>query len=125
MKDGDGDGDDDDQFPLFDDKKRGARNTDPPTSHKANAAVNPRRGSQQWKILTAYIGMSTRGLTDEEAGKVSGLSAHPRCCYWKRCSELRAGKFIAPTGRTAVSSAGSEMMLCVITERGIAALEGR
>lgn len=63
------------------------------------------------------------GLTDEEAGLFSGLAQRPKCCYWKRCSELRASGFIVPTGETRISSAGSAMQVCAITPEGLEALK--
>jgi hypothetical protein len=61
-------------------------------------------------------------MTDEEAGLASGLALKPKCCYWKRCSELRAMGLIIPTGETRLSSAGSAMQVCEITQEGKEAL---
>jgi hypothetical protein len=49
---------------------------------------------------------------------MSGLSSLPKCCYWKRCSELRQAGYIKPTGETRVSSAGVEQQVCRITIEG-------
>lgn len=97
-------------IPLF-------RNSDPSTSKKAGKAVAQRSPSQREILLRAY----SRGLigyTDEEAGVVTGLIHKPRCCYWKRCSELRAMGYINPTGDYAKSTAGEFQMICCITEAG-------
>ena len=102
-----------DDLPLF-------RSEDPITSVLGAGDVKPRRGSQQALLLAEYAFRD--GLTDEEAGLFSGLLSRPKCCYWKRCSELRAKGFIAVTGETRLSSAGSAMQVCAITEAGRNAL---
>ena len=101
-----------DELPLF-------RNTDPVTSVQGAADVKPRRVSQAMLLLSIY---EYADLTDEQAGDLSGLAKRPKCCYWKRCSELRAKGFIAPTGVTRLSSAGSAMQVCAITAEGRKAL---
>lgn len=98
-----------DELPLF-------RNADPVTSVQGAADVKPRRMTQAMQLLNEYAHRD--GLTDEEAGLFSGLLHRPKCCYWKRCSELRAAGFIIPTGETRISSAGSRMQVCAITEAG-------
>jgi hypothetical protein len=102
-----------DDLPLF-------RSADPITSVLGAGDVKPRRGSQQALLLAEYAFRD--GLTDEEAGLFSGLLSRPKCCYWKRCSELRAKGFIVPTGVTRLSSAGSAMQVCAITPAGKEAL---
>jgi hypothetical protein len=102
-----------DDLPLF-------RSADPITSVLGAGDVKPRRGSQQALLLAEYAHRD--GLTDEEAGLFSGLLSRPKCCYWKRCSELRAKGLIAVTGETRLSSAGSAMQVCAITEAGRNAL---
>jgi hypothetical protein len=102
-----------DDLPLF-------RNADPITSVLGAGDVKPRRGSQQALLLAEYAHRD--GLTDEEAGLFSGLLSRPKCCYWKRCSELRAKGLIVPTGETRLSSAGSAMQVCAITTAGKEAL---
>jgi hypothetical protein len=83
-----------DDLPLF-------RSADPITSVEGAKDVKPRRTSQAMLLLAEYL---KGGLTDEEAGMASGLALKPKCCYWKRCSELRAGGFIIPTGETRLST---------------------
>lgn len=99
-------------LPLF-------RNADPITSAQGARDVKPRRVSQAMLLLSLY---EYADLTDEQAGNLSGLAQRPKCCYWKRCSELRAKGFIVPTGETRISSAGSAMQVCAITPAGKAAL---
>jgi hypothetical protein len=96
-------------IPLF-------RNSDPTTSKKAGKSVAQRSPSQREILLKAYSGGV--GYTDEEAGVVTGLIHKPRCCYWKRCSELRAMGYIVPTGDYAKSTAGELQMICCITAAG-------
>lgn len=98
-----------DDLPLF-------RSADPITSRQGARDVLPRRDSQQGQLLAVY--RNQPGLTDEEAGQLSGLAQKPKCCYWKRCSELRAKGLIEDTGDTRFSSAGSAMRVCRITQRG-------
>jgi hypothetical protein len=101
-----------DDLPLF-------RSADPITSVLGAGEVKPRRRSQAMLLLAEYL---QRGMTDEEAGMASGLALKPKCCYWKRCSELRAMGLIIPTGETRLSSAGSAMQVCEITQEGTEAL---
>ena len=95
----------------------GVRREDSATSGAGAKAMTVRAGSQRAKLLTAYY--IHDNLTDEQAGETSGLSALPKCCYWKRCSELRQAGYIAPTGETRVSTAGVEQQVCAITDDGI------
>ena len=99
-------------LPLF-------RLSDPVTSREGAKAVKPRRTSQAMLLLAQY---QHRPLTDEEAGMASGLAYKTKCCYWKRCSELRAQGFITDTNTTRMSTAGSAMMVCEITAAGREAL---
>jgi hypothetical protein len=96
-------------LPLF-------RSADPVTSRQGARDVLPRRDSQQGQLLAVY--RNQPGLTDEEAGIKSGLAAKPKCCYWKRCSELRAKGLIEDTGNTRLSSAGSAMRVCRLSAKG-------
>jgi len=98
-------------LPLF-------RATDPDTSRDGGKAVQPRRGSQQAILLEAYA-QARLGLTDEEAGMRSGLATKPKCCYWKRCSELRHAGLIEDCKVRRNSTAGSPQMVCVITNAGL------
>ena len=97
------------------------RNSDPATSKKAAVGASKRAPSQQTVLLKAYRG--GRGLTDEEAGVITGLAFKPKCCYWKRCSELRTMGFIVTTGDFAKSSAGELQRICKITALGQAHLQ--
>jgi len=101
-----------DDLPLF-------RSADPITSVLGAGDVKPRKRSQAMLLLAEYL---HGGMTDEEAGMASGLALKPKCCYWKRCSELRAMGLIIPTGETRLSSAGSAMQVCEITQEGEEAL---
>jgi hypothetical protein len=101
-------------IPLF-------RNTDPVTSKSAGESVSKRRPSQQVVLLRAY-GINAmnghQGLTDEMAGIYTNFIRKPGCCYWKRCSELRAKGYIKPTGEFRVSAAGEQQRVCRITLEG-------
>jgi len=101
-----------DDLPLF-------RAQDTPTSRAGAQHVRLRLHSQQALLLAVYaLPDAIDGITDEEAGQRSGLAAQPRCCYWKRCSELRAMGFIVPTGDFAKSTAGELQRICKITAKG-------
>ena len=104
-----------DSVPLF-------RKNDHTTSRQAAEIVRPRRVSQATLLLQTYA-QNTDGLTDEEAGDKSGLTAKPKCCYWKRCSELRAVGFITQIDTVRISSAGCTQMVCQITSEGVKALK--
>ena len=93
----------------------GVRANDPTTSTKAAETIWVRAGSQRAKLLAQY---GEGSMTDEEAGHASGLALLPKCCYWKRCSELRQAGYIATTGVTRTSSAGVEQQVCAITQTG-------
>lgn len=97
----------------------GVRRNDGATSGSGAKAITVRAGSQRAKLLAVYF---THSVTDEEAGEQSGLSQLPKCCYWKRCSELRQAGYIQATGRTRVSSAGVEQQICSITLDGLRVL---
>lgn len=101
-------------IPLF-------RKTDPVTSKVAGESVKKRRPSQQVILLRAYAINAINGregLTDEMAGVYTNLVRKPGCCYWKRCSELRAKGFITPTGEYRLSAAKELQRLCRITIEG-------
>lgn len=100
----------------------GVRNGDGATSRAALPNLAVRAGSQRAHLLAEYA--EHDGLTDEEAGLVSGLADYPRCCYWKRCSELRQAGFIRPTGETRLSTAGEAQQVCAITQAGREVLNG-
>jgi len=93
----------------------GVRANDPETSTKAAQNLWVRAGSQRAKLLEQY---GEDSMTDEEAGNASGLAMLPKCCYWKRCSELRQAGYITPTGEVRQSSARVDQQVCSITEAG-------
>ena len=95
-----------------------ARHSDPETSHLAAKSVKLRAGTQQARLLVAYDCASLRGLTDQEAGEMTGLINQPGCGYWKRCSDLRRAGYIMFTGETRTSNAGEQQRVCVITFLG-------
>ena len=98
----------------------GVRRNDSATSGAGAKAMTVRAGSQRAKLLATYF--REQYLTDEEAGRASGLALLPKCCYWKRCSELRQAGYIKPNGKTRISSAGVEQQVCHITAEGIQVL---
>ena len=98
----------------------GVRRNNGATSKAGAKDITVRAGSQRALVLFWY---SIQALTDDEAGRWSGLAKRPKCCYWKRCSELRQAGYIEPTGETRVSLAGVEQQVCRITDQGMRALE--
>jgi hypothetical protein len=98
----------------------GVRRKNGATSKQGAQSIQVRAGTQRALVLFWY---SIQDLTDEEAGRFSGLAKRPKCCYWKRCSELRQAGYIKTTGKTRVSIAGVEQQVCEITEAGLLALD--
>jgi hypothetical protein len=92
-----------------------ARSTDPHTSH---AAGRKRRVTQAMRLLAAYADGVPR--TDEAAVDAAGM--HECGSPWKRASDLRRAGFIAYTGHDGMTARGSSAILCVITDKGRAAL---
>lgn len=98
----------------------GARSSDPDTSHMGVDDIKLRAGSHRARILLAY--KDGRALTDDQAA-LDVADMPENSCWWKRCSELRQGLYIEPTGKIVVSRrSDSSRMTCVITERGLDAL---
>lgn len=94
-----------------------ARRQDPHTSHAGAKDVAPRSGSQKAKLLEAYANHPD-GLTDEEAGVLSGLANNHGCGYWKRCSDLEREGLIQRTLFTRPASTGNQQIVRAITETG-------
>ncbi len=106
-----------------------ARRSDPETSHGPGrrSDAKRKRRSQRERLLAAYNLAAWDGLTDEEAGRVTGLYVVRSCCYWKRCSELRAGGLIMPLERdgrsvTRTGPSGHPQRVCRITSKGLLAI---
>jgi hypothetical protein len=98
----------------------GVRRDNGATSGAGAKAMTVRAGSQRALLLGQYF--MSEDLTDEEAGRLSGLDRKPKCCYWKRCSELRQAGYIQPTGETRMAWTGVIQQVCRITEAGVLAL---
>jgi hypothetical protein len=98
----------------------GVRINDTETSKAGAKAIKIRAGSQRELLLGQYFMCGE--LTDEEAGRLSGLDRRPKCGYWKRCSELRQAGYIAPTGEMRLAGTGALQQVCKITEAGLNAL---
>ena len=95
-----------------------ARKYDPATSKIAGIGAGRRGPAHKAILLEAYQQAGAQGLTDEEAGRITGLNLKPGCCYWKRCSELRKLGLIRPNGETRISLAGEQQQVCVVVEAG-------
>jgi len=93
------------------------RATDPATSHASAVSVQGRTPTQKMLLLNAYFN-NPEGLTDEEAGIITGLINKPKCSYWKRCSELEADGFLIRTLFTRPGMTGCHMVIRAITEAG-------
>jgi len=98
----------------------GVRANNGATSKAGAKSLTVRAGSQRALLLSRYAEDS---MTDEEAGQASGLAMLPKCCYWKRCSELRQAGYITVTGSVRASSAGVDQLVCAITAEGRIALD--
>lgn len=100
-----------------------ARASDPVTSHAAAEAASYKAGSHKARLLDAYH-QSATPLTDREAAVIAGLE---ETGYWKRCSDLRNDKMIAPVkasdGTLEVRYyKGVPQMVCDITADGMKAV---
>lgn len=97
-----------------------SRKSDPETSRAAEP-VKVKAGSQRSYLLLAFHDFDRNshgyGLTDEQAmERCPGI--RPTSEYSKRCSELREGGFIEPTGETRAGSAGPQRIVSRITDKG-------
>jgi hypothetical protein len=92
-----------------------SRTTDPETSRAAEP-VKVKAGTQRAWLLSAFN--RDVGLTDEEAMHETLGAVRPVSEYAKRCSELREGGFIEPTGETRAGSAGPQRIVSRITDKG-------
>lgn len=97
---------------------RNARLSDPNTSKAAQHAI---KLTNALKILRVFarVGMAT----DEQASRLAGINQG-----WKRCSDLRRDGYIAPVYEDDVlvtkrSSAGVDVMVCRITDKGLRKLD--
>lgn len=100
-----------------------SRSTDPETSHSAAREIRVKAGSQRAQLLEAFYRRGRlMGLTDEQA-MMHAEGVSPTSEYAKRCSELREGGFIEPTGETRAGSAGPQRLVSRITPKGRAWVE--
>lgn len=99
-----------------------ARESDPATSHTATREIRVKAGSQRAHLLKAfgYWPYSRDGATDEEAMMHAFKNGwvNPSSEYAKRCSELRDGGFIEPTGETRPGTSGQARIVSRITDKG-------
>jgi hypothetical protein len=100
------------------------RATDPETSTEGAASVQGRTPTQKMLLLNAYYA-NPEGLTDEEAGIITGLINKPKCSYWKRCSELEAEGYLMRTLFTRQGMTGCHMLVRTITEAGRKEVEAK
>lgn len=98
----------------------GVRANDTATSKTGATSLTVRAGTQRALLLSRY---AVADMTDEEAGHASGLAMLSKCCYWKRCSELRQAGYITSARMTRPSSAGVDQLVCAITLAGRTALD--
>lgn len=99
------------------DPHRLARADDPPTSTAGAQSVRYRAGSQKAKLLAEFAA-AAGPITDAEAAAACGLAAKPGCCWWHRCSDLRADGLIVQTGTGISPITGESAMLSTVTEHG-------
>lgn len=95
-----------------------SRIDDPPTSKAGAKSVKIRANSQMAQLLTVYLFAFGSELTDDQAAHASGLWFKNGCCWWKRCSDLRALGLIESVGSGISPFTGEERMTCQITEAG-------
>lgn len=99
-----------------------SRTTDPETSHAAAAEIKVKARTQRAYLLQAFAEERMDGLTDEQA-MFGAYGVSMASEYAKRCSELREGGFIEPTGETRAGSAGPQRIVSRITAKGHAWIE--
>lgn len=100
-----------------------SRSTDPRTSAKAEPSPI-RANTQRHLLLESYTKDAAgrqNGLTDEQAMELAVGVRHDSE-YAKRCSELRAAGLIIDTGKDRPGNAGTDRIVCQITELGRAEL---
>jgi hypothetical protein len=101
-----------------------SRTSDPDTSHAAAAEIKVKANSQRAYLLDEFYRFQMEeGLTDEQAMDYAYPNVSPTSEYAKRCSELREGGFIEPTGETRPGSAGPQRIVSRITAKGRAWIE--
>lgn len=93
------------------------RRTDPETSRKGARSVTYRAGTQKALLLLAYL-RADRPLADAKAAALAGLLDRPGCCWWHRCSDLRADGMIEPVGTAPSPITGEDVMICALTDLG-------
>ena len=112
------------QLSLFDvlsvPEKHLTRRDDPPTSKAGAKSVKFRAGTQMALLLQAYFNARFQcALTDDAAAEIAGLRMKAGCCWWHRCSDLRAKGLIESVGIADSPFTGEERMTCQITSAGI------
>ena len=108
-----------DQQQLFDQLREPhqlARASDPDTSHQAAAL---RRGTQRWRMLSAFKQMQGVPTTWDRAADIAGIAA--QSSPWSRCTDLCHAGFLEAVGQ-APSKTGSAATTYVITAEGLGAL---
>jgi len=85
-----------------------ARTSDPSTSKAAARSLDT--CATLAFLAEIYQSAGAGGLTDEEAGMLSGIDG-----AWKRCSDLRRLGIIGPNGTTRRQSSGRSARVCVYT----------
>jgi hypothetical protein len=108
------------QLDIFNEPTNRTRKNDYDTSNQGAADVSFRAKSQKCKLLFAFAKEACRknkGLTDEEASNAAGLPE--RCCFWKRCGELRDLGLIEFTSEMRMGGLGSQCGVSKITLEGM------
>jgi hypothetical protein len=80
-----------------------------------------RSTSQKALLLRQYA--DGDWFTDDEAANLAGLLAKPGCCWWHRCSDLRADGLIETVGTAVSPLTGETRIICQITQAGLNVLE--
>lgn len=99
-----------------------ARNTDPATSHLADAKLRQREGdanevrygTKRYLALECFVVHGD--LTPEDVGVITAQDG-----IWKRVSDLKRDGFVEPTGATRISRQGREAEIYRLTDQGRAA----
>lgn len=92
----------------------------PSTSRKAAVAVYPKSGSQRHRLILLIAQSESRGLTCDEAEKVTGLPHQSASARW---NELwHDFEFIEPNGKERPTRAGASALAFVLTAKGAQAM---
>lgn len=99
-----------------------ARSTDPQTSRDAALLINAKATTARVQLLKVHV-ENPRGLTDEEAATLAGLSLLSE--YSTRCSELKRMGVLLDSGTTREGQTGVHRLVRMVSDYGVKIWEAR